>query len=104
MFRPERVAMIGRNLVFRACMCMAVSVFLPLARAAHAENRPNPEVVSQNQHDGEIKSLAFSPDGRQVLSGSDDGTVKLWDVATGQVIRTFVAEGDETSSLQAKSL
>jgi eukaryotic-like serine/threonine-protein kinase len=33
--------------------------------------------------------VAFSPDGRQILSGGDRGTLRLWDVATGQEIRNF---------------
>jgi len=36
-----------------------------------------------------VNSIAFSPDGKYVLSGSDDSTVKLWDVASGREIRTF---------------
>jgi len=34
-------------------------------------------------------SVAFSPDGRTVLSGSLDGTLKLWDIATGKELRKF---------------
>jgi WD40 repeat protein len=33
--------------------------------------------------------VAFSPDGRTALSGSYDETVRLWDLATGQTLRTF---------------
>jgi len=28
--------------------------------------------------------VAFSPDGRRIASVSGDGTIKVWDVATGQ--------------------
>jgi WD40 repeat protein len=40
-------------------------------------------------HSAWIYSVAFAPDGRTALSGSEDGTLKLWDVATGQATRTF---------------
>ncbi|MEI6610667.1 MAG: caspase family protein [Deltaproteobacteria bacterium] len=38
-----------------------------------------------------IYSVAFSPDGKHVLSGSENNTIKLWDAATGKEIRTFKA-------------
>jgi WD40 repeat protein len=33
--------------------------------------------------------VAFSPDGRYALSGDGDGTVRLWEVATGREVRRF---------------
>ena len=35
-------------------------------------------------HDGSSFSVAFSPDGRFIVSGSNDHTLKLWDAATAR--------------------
>ena len=40
-------------------------------------------------HADSVFSVAFSPDGKTALSGSYDNTLKLWDISTGKVIRTF---------------
>lgn len=40
-------------------------------------------------HTGWVKSLAFSPDGTLLVSGSFDKTVKLWDLQTGGFVKTF---------------
>ena len=33
----------------------------------------------QSAHSGQVASVAFSPDGATIVSGSDDKTIKVWD-------------------------
>lgn len=33
-------------------------------------------------HNDRVQSVAFSPDGLHIVSGSDDNTVRIWDVQT----------------------
>ncbi|MHC4550542.1 MAG: protein kinase domain-containing protein [Planctomycetota bacterium] len=42
-----------------------------------------------DRHEDIVRSLAFSRDGRHLLSGSLDGTVREWEVATGKEVRTL---------------
>ena len=40
------------------------------------------ELLSEkkNAHSGDINSVAFSPDGTKIVSGSLDKTIKVWDI------------------------
>lgn len=50
-------------------------------------------------HVSSVRSVAFSPDGRRIASGSFDTTLKVWDAATGHQIRTFIRHTDGISSV-----
>jgi len=44
------------------------------------------EVFAQLGHTGVVTSVAFSPDGKKIISGSWDNTIKLWDIASNRGI------------------
>jgi WD40 repeat protein len=48
-------------------------------------------------HAGEITSLAFSPNHRTLVSGSYDGTVRLWDLQRGKEIAALISLGNGES-------
>jgi WD40 repeat protein len=37
-------------------------------------------------HTGQVNSVSFSPDGRRIVSASDDNTIRIWNVFTGKQI------------------
>jgi WD40 repeat protein len=41
-------------------------------------------------HNGGIYSVAISPDGSKIISGSQDRTIRIWDASTGKTIRVWV--------------
>ena len=42
-----------------------------------------------------MTSVSFSPDGTKVASGSQDNTVKLWDVTSGECLQTLEGHSSE---------
>lgn len=50
-------------------------------------------------HAGRVRSLAISPSGRQLASGSEDGLIKLWDLSGGTERQTLPAQLSPVISL-----
>jgi WD40 repeat protein len=50
-------------------------------------------------HTNWVWSVAFSPDGKTLVSGSCDQTVRLWDICTGRCIRSLTGHTREIYSV-----
>ncbi len=70
----------------------SVSFRLPAASPGVVES-PG-EVRRFHGHTGPVLDLAVSPDGAQVLSGSEDRTLRLWEVATGREVQRIEGHTD----------
>jgi len=76
----------------------AVFIFLlfcfltPLSKADE-----KPEVYAPSN--SWVDDIAFSADGKFILSGSADGIMRLWDVATGKEIRQFIGHSMSINSV-----
>jgi WD40 repeat protein len=46
-----------------------------------------------------VNSVAFSPDGKQVVSGSYDKTVRLWDALAGAPLQTLEGHSGSVNSV-----
>lgn len=82
-----------------------VKVALPVSRASNLANAlsqkslppANPKIVSARLslistitgHSGTVHTIAFSPDGQTLASGSADKTIKLWQLKMAWEIRTL---------------
>jgi WD40 repeat protein len=46
--------------------------------------------VESRKHRGSVNSMALSPDGKELATGGIDGTVRVWDLASGELLRAMV--------------
>jgi WD40 repeat protein len=73
------------SLVF--ALAIPLAAILPWLPAAE-DNAPG-VVATMKGHTEAVYSVAFTPDGKYVVSGSGDHTLKVWDSATGKEIKSF---------------
>jgi WD40 repeat protein len=69
---------------------VAVSLAAVLPWLPAAEDNAAPGVIATMKgHTEAVYSVAFTPDGKHVVSGSGDHTLKVWDSSTGKEIKSF---------------
>ncbi|HEY9611341.1 serine/threonine-protein kinase [Allocoleopsis sp.] len=50
-------------------------------------------------HSQKVRSIAISPDGQLLASGSEDKTIKVWNLRTGQLLRTLTGHSEGIRSV-----
>jgi len=91
-----RASRAGLDRVVRDASCFDEVVFLPV----HLRTADDPALVRTFKgHADQVTAVAFSPDSRYALSGSWDGTLRLWDVRTGRGVRAFSGHKGEVRAV-----
>ena len=80
----------------RQCVlrCSSEGGFAPTLGPEHGRKFANSRGTRKD-----IRHVAISPDGKQLLSGSFDGTMRLWDLQTGKEIKVFKGTGHFVESV-----
>ncbi|MFN4257806.1 MAG: WD40 repeat domain-containing protein [Gemmataceae bacterium] len=55
--------------------------------------------IESQRHRGQLVSLAVKPDGRQVATAGIDGTIRIWDLTTGELERALVGHNGDIRGL-----
>ncbi len=58
-----------------------------------------PRLMVPIGHTNSITSCAFSKDGKFIVTGSEDKTVKVWDANTGKLLQNFTIANDKIQSV-----
>ncbi|KAK3390127.1 hypothetical protein B0H63DRAFT_538288 [Podospora didyma] len=94
----ESISMVDNLLALNPADTIEISGFLRDIRRVLLRNRSIIDIAplqTLEGHDGYVLSVAFSPDSKLIISGSEDKTVKIWDTATGICVQTLKGHDDE---------
>jgi hypothetical protein len=82
---------------------VVVASFADIARELYRTGAPStggaPESSPFTGHTDGVSSIVFAADGRRALSGGDDKTLRLWDVASGKELRRFDGHRDAVTAV-----
>ncbi len=61
----------------------------PSKQFAAASKPVGTAIYTYRGHSGSVRALVWSPDGKRIVSGSDDTTAQVWDATTGSNLITY---------------
>lgn len=70
----------------------------PAAIALKGALRTDRRLTKLAGHDGDVNAVAFSPDGRLVVTASEDKTARIWNSLTGDLIASLAHPGTVSSA------
>ena len=89
----------GRSPLMRALRWLAVAGTLMMASAVHAEDALDFHLdLNTGGHSAQVNDLAFTPDGQELVSASNDKTIRIWDWQSGislRTIRGYLGQGSD---------
>ena len=95
----SRTLTLGQSSLYLTCWKDTIAVSLESGDIITLDATTGSQIAIIPGHTVSVRSLAFSPDGTLLASGSDDKTIKLWDMQTGGVIKTFRGHSDCVTSV-----
>jgi WD40 repeat protein len=71
--------------------CLATILCVFIWGAAHAQSSPFPQ-LDTGGHTASIRGIAFTPDGKRLVSAGEDKVIRVWDLQAGRTVRTIRGE------------
>jgi WD40 repeat protein len=80
---------------------LALTVGIYHVQTSDAWNKPETISLANtlNGHSKRVSSIAMTPDGQLIASGSEDKTIKLWNLRTGKLLRTLSGHSEGIRSV-----
>ncbi len=78
---------------------LLAATFLLVSGRAQGQTGAPSYPLTLTGHANNVNSVAWSPDGTKIVSGSNDNKIKIWNAATGALIRTLTMHTDNVNSV-----